>query len=234
MENTINPVFSSARELYYGSTEISLDQGSYYFTVRHHQSNDTPYYLTLSYKEPNVNVTSISLDKKNLQLEPGEQATLTANVLPDNATDKTVVWESSDTSVASVDNGMVTARAAGTTTITASSSDGEITASCQMTVIDTGLIDAFEEARPTINGIEPGRKKATVYFSSIDSYGVKYQVAYRTGSGKWKTKNTAITTASIRNLKSKKTYSIRVRGYNQFYGKTYYSSWSGVKKVKVK
>lgn len=179
-------------------------------------------------------MTSISLDKKNLQLEPGEQATLTANVLPDNATDKTVVWESSDTSVASVDNGMVTARAAGTTTITASSSDGEITASCQMTVIDTGLIDAFEEARPTINGIEPGRKKATVYFSSIDSYGVKYQVAYRTGSGKWKTKNTAITTASIRNLKSKKTYSIRVRGYNQFYGKTYYSSWSGVKKVKVK
>lgn len=225
--------YSSAREMYYGSKEIALEQGEYYFALRYLGASNAPYYLTLSYKEPNVNVTSISLDKKSLKLEPGEQATLTANVLPDNATDKTVTWESSDDSVASVENGTVTARAAGTASITASSADGEITASCQVTVIDTALIDAFEEAKPTITSITPGRKKATVYFSSISSYGVKYQIAYRTGSGKWQIKNTASTSTTIRSLKSKRTYFIRVRGYNQFYGKTYYSSWSKVQKIKV-
>lgn len=233
-ENILSRNYSSGRALYYGSTEIALDQGEYYFTVRQKSTNDTPYCLTLSYKEPNVNVTSISLDKKNLQLEPGEQEKINAAILPDNATDKTVIWESSEPNVAVADNGTVTAKNAGTTTITASSADGEITTSCQVTVVDVSLIDAFEEAKPTITSITSSRKKAAVYFSSINSYGVKYQVAYKTGSGKWKIKNTASTSATIRNLKSKKTYSVRVRGYKQFYEKTYYSSWSETKKVKAK
>lgn len=230
----ITDSYSSARGMYYGSTEVSLNMGEYYFAIRQPVTIDTPYYLTLSYKEPNVNVTSISLDKKSIKLEPDEQDALTATVLPDNATDKTIVWESSEPSTASIENGVVTAISPGTSTITAASADGEITASCLVTVIDTAAIDELEEAKPAITSLTAARKKVTVYFSSIGISDVKYQVAYKTGSGAWKIKNTANTSAIIRSLKSKKTYSIRVRGYKNIDGKVYYSGWSAAKQIKIK
>lgn len=77
-------------------------------------------------------VESISLDKTSASLKVGETTTLTATVKPDNATDKTVSWSSSDASVASVENGVITAKKIGTTTITAKAGDKE--ASCSITV----------------------------------------------------------------------------------------------------
>ena len=233
-QNEIKRQFSSSRAMYYGSTEIALNQGEYYFAIRQYETLDTPYYLTLSYKEPDINVTSISLSKKNIELEPGEQAALNASVLPENATDKTVKWESSSASVASVENGIITAKSPGTTTITASSADGEITASCLVTVIDAKAIDDFVEMRPTINSVSPSVKRATVYFSSVNSSDTKYQVAYKTGSGKWKIKNTSSLTTTIRKLQSRKSYAFRVRGYKKFYGKTYYTQWSSVKRATIR
>jgi uncharacterized protein YjdB len=83
-----------------------------------------------------VNVTvptgSITLDKTTLSLAVGESATLTATVKPDNATDKNVVWTSSDNSVATVSNGRVTAVKAGTATVKATC--GGKTAECVVTV----------------------------------------------------------------------------------------------------
>lgn len=79
-----------------------------------------------------VAVTSITLDKTTLSLAVGESATLTATVKPDDATDKTVVWSSSDESVVKVDNGKVTALTTGQARITAAV--GNITASCDVTV----------------------------------------------------------------------------------------------------
>ncbi len=90
-----------------------------------------------------IEVTSISLSQTSLTLEIGESQTLTAAVLPDNATDKSVTWSSSEPSVATVENGKVTAVSGGTTTITATTSNGK-TAQCIITVEDLhGLI--FEE-----------------------------------------------------------------------------------------
>lgn len=66
----------------------------------------------------------------------GGSYTLTATVLPDNATDKTVVWNSSDASVASVENGKVTAVAEGHAVITATASGK--TAQCQVSVKKSG------------------------------------------------------------------------------------------------
>ena len=80
-----------------------------------------------------VAVESITLDKSSLELNEGETATLVATVKPDNATNKTVTWSSSRTSVATVDaNGKVTAVAEGTATITAKA--GDKTATCSVTV----------------------------------------------------------------------------------------------------
>lgn len=79
-----------------------------------------------------VLVTDITLSQTAIELETGKKTTLTATVLPDNATDKSVTWTSSDQKVATVLNGKVTAIAVGTATITAKA--GEKTAACVVTV----------------------------------------------------------------------------------------------------
>ena len=79
-----------------------------------------------------ISVESITLNKPQLSLVKGATETLTATVLPTTATDKTVIWESSDTAVATVKDGIVTAVATGNATITAKA--GEKTATCAVTV----------------------------------------------------------------------------------------------------
>ena len=80
-----------------------------------------------------VAVTSVSISPSSTSLTVGGDAVeLTATVTPDNATDKTVTWTSSDTSVATVENGVVTAVGAGTATITAKA--GGKSATCEVTV----------------------------------------------------------------------------------------------------
>ena len=80
-----------------------------------------------------IPVSSISINKSSITLDVGEGATLTATVSPSNATDKTVTWSSSDTSVVTVNNGLIKGVKAGTATITAKSNNGK-TSSCKVTV----------------------------------------------------------------------------------------------------
>ena len=94
----------------------------------------------ISKLEP-VQVTSIKLNKSKKPLNIGDTFTLTATLKPNDATDKSVTWSSSDTSVATVDeNGVVTAVSEGTATITATASNG-VEASCTVTVKQKG--DSF-------------------------------------------------------------------------------------------
>lgn len=79
-----------------------------------------------------IAVTSISLDKISLSMQVGDTETLMATIKPDNATDKSVVWTSSDDAVASVSNGKITALKSGKATITAKS--GTCSAECEVTV----------------------------------------------------------------------------------------------------
>lgn len=81
-----------------------------------------------------VDVKSVSLNKSSLTLKAGEQATLTATVSPTNATNQTLIWKSNKSAVAAVDsNGIVTARSAGTATITVRTLNGK-TATCKVIV----------------------------------------------------------------------------------------------------
>ena len=86
--------------------------------------------------ESTVNVTGITLDKTEASMiVGGETLTLTPTVAPGNATDKSVTWSSSNEAVATVSNdGVVTAVAAGTATITVTTTDGAKTATCAVTV----------------------------------------------------------------------------------------------------
>jgi len=82
-----------------------------------------------------VAVESVSVAPAELTIAPGETATITPTVLPADATDKSVSWSSTDETVATVsDAGVVTAVAVGTTTITATTTDGGKTATCAVTV----------------------------------------------------------------------------------------------------
>lgn len=82
-----------------------------------------------------VSVTEISLNKTTLELTAEGSETLTATVKPENATDKTVVWASSDKAIATVDaNGKVVAVKEGTATITVTAQDGGKKAECKVTV----------------------------------------------------------------------------------------------------
>ena len=82
-------------------------------------------------------VESVGLDKTASLLKVGKNTTLVATVLPVNAADKTVSWSSDNSDVATVDaTGKVTAVAAGTTTITVTTTDGGKTATCTVTVMD--------------------------------------------------------------------------------------------------
>lgn len=80
-----------------------------------------------------IPTTGITLDQTSGTLTEGDTVTLTATVSPDNATYKTVTWETSNSAVATVADGVVTAVRAGTATITAKTADG-FTATYTLTV----------------------------------------------------------------------------------------------------
>lgn len=91
--------------------------------------------ITITVIKPVIHVNSISVTPNSLSLNIGEQTTIVATVLPENATDKTVNWSSSNNSVATIDaNGMVTAISEGNCTITASTNDGNIKDTCVIQV----------------------------------------------------------------------------------------------------
>ncbi len=80
-------------------------------------------------------VTGIELNETEIEIVKKNTYQLTANVLPETATDKSVTWKSDDSVVAKVDkNGLVTAVSVGETVITATTADGGFTATCKVTV----------------------------------------------------------------------------------------------------
>lgn len=95
--------------------------------------------LRLKNPEPtNVPVTGVALNKTTTSIAVGATETLTAAVAPDNATNKNVTWSTSDATIATVANGVITGVAAGNATITATTEDGSQTATCTVTVTAAG------------------------------------------------------------------------------------------------
>ena len=84
--------------------------------------------------EATVRVRAVSIAPTMDLVEGGESGKLTATFDPVNAVNKNVAWSSGNTSVATVDNGIVTPKAAGTAAITATTADGGKTATCLVTV----------------------------------------------------------------------------------------------------
>lgn len=100
-----------------------------------------------------ANVTGVTLNELEKELDLNETFQLEATIMPDNANNKNITWSSSNETVASVNkNGLVTPKSIGATTITATTEDGRFTASCAITVKMKQDINAYIETKVVPDG----------------------------------------------------------------------------------
>ena len=146
------------------SSKVSVDQqgniealaeGDILITITASNGVSTDCQVVVTAVSQVVSVTGITLNVNNGNVQPNETLKLTATVLPSNATNKSVTWESNNTGVATVNNGTVTGVADGEATITCKSVENpSITATCQITVqtvealtsITNGLVHSYNLA----------------------------------------------------------------------------------------
>ena len=112
-----------------------------------------------------VHVTGVALNESGLQIYKGETAQLTATITPEDASNKRVVWTSSDDSIATVsEDGVVIGVFVGTAEITATTLDGEFSATCTIEVnyrcetpemVDLGLPSGIKWASFNLGATKP-------------------------------------------------------------------------------
>jgi len=121
-----------------GGTVTGVSVGSATITVKTQDGNKT---ATCSVRVDPVAVTGVSLNKTTTSMLVGAtDTTLSAEVEPHNATNKSVTWSSSDTSVAEVSaSGVITSKKVGTATITVKTVDGNKTATCTVNVVTSAV-----------------------------------------------------------------------------------------------
>lgn len=123
---------------------------------------------------PVVKTTSVVLDKSNITMNVGDQKTVRATVFPANASNKTIKWDSSDKSIATVNNGRIVGVGVGNCIITASSTDGsQIKVECSVRVkasskdtLDLGYATykgKIQNGKPTEGGIITFKRDCTWY-----------------------------------------------------------------------
>lgn len=113
--------------------------------------------LNIDVPNENIPVESITLNKNDSTLEIDKTEQLTVIFNPSNSTNRNVKWTSGDITKATVDNGLVTAKAEGDVIITATTVDGSKTATCsyritaksEAGIIQEGLIKSFKDLTAT-------------------------------------------------------------------------------------
>ena len=169
--------------LYTNGNQVELNSNQYTYSVKNSSGTlintaqafgiDGDYTLTVNYKNypavqiplvvSPIHVIDISLNTDLIRLRVGETAQLTASVNPVNATNQAINWSSSNTSVLTVSaTGLVTAKAVGTATVTASSVDGNKTATC----------DFYVKAQPsnTTATITPSYSGQAQYYTTYSPF----------------------------------------------------------------
>ena len=148
LKSTVTPENATNKNVTYSSSDktiaivdeygnvTGIKAGTATITVTTEDGNKTAT-CTVTVKASNIAVTGIELDKTAAEINIDKTITLTATIKPNNATNKNVTWKSSDETIATVDaNGIVTGIKEGTATITATTEDGNKTATCAVTVKD--------------------------------------------------------------------------------------------------
>ena len=159
--STALPVNASNQEVAWTSSDESVasidkdglitafDRGTTVITATAVDGSEKTATFTLTVKKY---VSAITLDKEKLTLYVGERGTVKQTVLPEDANDRTLIWQSSDPGVATVSSGTITGVKAGTTTITCTARDGSnISKTCEVTVIQQISSIVLAETNKTVN-----------------------------------------------------------------------------------
>lgn len=170
--------------------------------------------VTVDIKAPHVAVTGVKLDKTEVNLTAkGETVNLKAVVEPEGATNKGVLWTSSNTGIALVSqSGVVTAVGNGTVTVTAVTADGEKTASCKVNV----KIPVPVQKPAKVTGLKVSSAVYSMKISWNRAADAKSYRIYIYRDGKWRTAgSTASNSYTIKKLKAGNRYSVKVAAVNQ-------------------
>lgn len=184
---------------------------------------------------------AVNLGQTSITLNVGESVSLEAKLEPNGSTD-TIQWKTGNPAVVTVANGKVTAIGAGRTIVTAYTESG-IVANCIVTVAEkkktddtTGELDKTVLPNAKIKTVKnkKGKKIALKLSGAVNCDGYKIQYGLKKNFKGAKTISSKKDTVTIKKLKLKKNYYIRVRVYKEISGKTYYGKWSARKSVKIK
>ncbi|WP_095173945.1 MULTISPECIES: Ig-like domain-containing protein [Blautia] len=182
--------WANSESLYEGlAREFSLEKGKTYYIVLMSYASEVeravnvevvPKSILVPVKELKLSASQIDFTK------PGDTKQLTASVTPSNATNKTVIWVSSDETVAKVSGGKVTAAGPGTCVITASA--GGVTASCKVTV------------KAPAEKISLNKTSATVYTGKTYTLSPELTPSNSTDTVTWTSSNTKVAKVSSKGV----------------------------------
>ena len=142
------------------------------------KAGDKSDFITITVVAKTIPVTGITLNPSSITLKVGESQTITADVTPQNATDKNVIWKCSNPEVVSVNNGFVTGLNPGSVTITATTVNGGKTADCSVTVKaelaqsitvgaeQTTAVSVVLKGKVLLDGVVPDVEYGFVYSTS--------------------------------------------------------------------
>ena len=155
--------------------------------------------VTITVEVPHVAVSSVEfvdLPVKN-KMKVGDSFTFTSKVLPENATDKSVVLKSTDDRIISIDsNGKATAKAPGSASISVTTTDGAKTAKTLINVVNVGSeIPVSEVTLVSENGLDEVRHGKTLQL--IPNY---TPIGSFPGESKWYSNNTSLATVDENGL----------------------------------
>jgi uncharacterized protein YjdB len=160
-----------------------------------------------------VPVSGISLDKTSINLSVNATEQLSATVFPSNATNKNVTWISSNTSVIEVNaSGLVTAKAAGTATITVTTADGAKTASCAVTVTPSPDAASLKFSSATLDFIDTGGTKTISVTSNVSWTVEPYYASWLTVFPLSGSNNGTVTITAATNTGAARTTPVVVEG----------------------
>lgn len=161
----------------------------------------------------NVKASGISIDKASLSLKVGKTGTLKGTVAPSDATNKEVLYFSSNTAVATVsETGNVKAVGAGTAVITAKSAEGAYTKTCKVTVTKNANTLTVKAKKPTIKYSKLKKKNQTIARKNAISVSkAKGTVTYKKASGNKKITVSKVGKFTVKKGLKKGTYKVKVK-----------------------
>ena len=159
----------------YGSRITPVGAGSCEITARATNGVTATINVTVS-QNTNINVKSIALNKDSLEIYKGTNSTLIATATPANHTDS-VLWKSSNTNVATVNNGVVTGINTGNCTITAySSADESVKAECSVNIKESVKLTGQPTSGLTLQ-LDRNGMSSTSWTNAIDNTQLQWKVA---------------------------------------------------------